>query len=540
MNHASDLNGAIEHSHRYNAQIRDQLEELHQRVHHAELLDLASDIEKMLAASRRLDELLASPPSDEADTDLRRYRHDLRTPVNQLRGFSELLIEECEDGGDTRWTATLTTIIKLVHTLQKLIDQVGRVQEQHETSPLRPREPSGPHSTGTGIDILHNPRGVVLVVDDDAPNREVLSRLLMRDGFRVITAENGRTGIEQMRQHPIDVVLLDIVMPELDGYETLETIRADRELAHIPIIMLSSLDDPHSITRCIEAGAEDHLPKPFDPVLLRARLSNSLAKKRARDLERSYLRQIVAAKRRADELLHNVIPLGVALSTLRDEGQLLERIVREARRFCGADGGILHLNRDGQLLAVQLQVETLGLSAGGQEAERRAPASISTQHAVRSPVAIAAVLGRTITLRCGAPTESGTAYDLERLHAFEGQHGYHVRSMLCLPLRSPTGAVVGVLELWNPINQSPASATPPASPFEPSTIDILESLSLLAAAALDSYHRELELRRRIQSLEVSIDEDKRRHEVSQITETDYFKQLRDQARELRKTSEWRK
>src|SRR5690606_17883782 len=102
-------------------------------------------------------------------------------------------------------------------------------------------------------------------------NRELLSRLLRRDGFAVRTASDGATGLAMARSGEVDLVLLDIVMPGMDGYEVLEQIAADRELQHLPVIMLTSLDERESITRCIEAGAWDHVPKPFDPVILRAR-----------------------------------------------------------------------------------------------------------------------------------------------------------------------------------------------------------------------------------------------------------------------------
>jgi len=132
----------------------------------------------------------------------------------------------------------------------------------------------------------------ILVVDDDPINRMLLSRNLERQGHRVATAEDGRRALAVLRAEPFDVVLLDVLMPELDGYETLAKIERDEKLRHIPVIMVSALEDMESVAGCIEMGAADYLPKPFDPVLLRARINGCLTKKRLHDLELEYIEQV--------------------------------------------------------------------------------------------------------------------------------------------------------------------------------------------------------------------------------------------------------
>jgi adenylate cyclase len=134
--------------------------------------------------------------------------------------------------------------------------------------------------------------GHVLVVDDDRVNRLLLARSLEREGHRVSAAENGRTALRFLRDDPPDVVLLDIVMPELDGVSVLEQIKGDPALQHLPVIMISAIDDVESVVRCIEVGAEDYLPKPFDPALLRARVNAGLARKRLHDLEQRHMRDV--------------------------------------------------------------------------------------------------------------------------------------------------------------------------------------------------------------------------------------------------------
>jgi adenylate cyclase len=125
----------------------------------------------------------------------------------------------------------------------------------------------------------------VLVVDDIEMNRDMLCSLLEVDGHKTAVAENGRLALELIKANRFDLVLLDVMMPEMNGYEVLEYLKSDHALRDIPVIVLSALDEIGSVVRCIELGAEDYLPKPFDPVLLRARIGACLEKKRLRDQE---------------------------------------------------------------------------------------------------------------------------------------------------------------------------------------------------------------------------------------------------------------
>jgi len=167
----------------------------------------------------------------------------------------------------------------------------------------------------------------ILVVDDNDLNRELLARQLQKQGHQVAEAQNGRQALEMMRQQPFDLVLLDVMMPEINGYQVLEQMKADADLRHVPVIVISAVDEMDSIVRCIELGAEDHLPKPFPRVVLEARIGAALQKKRWRDQERIYLRTIEttnAAKSRfitsvAHELKNTITPIRGYLDLLRAE-----------------------------------------------------------------------------------------------------------------------------------------------------------------------------------------------------------------------------
>lgn len=139
---------------------------------------------------------------------------------------------------------------------------------------------------------MNTDRGQILVVDDERLNRMILRRALEAQDHTVVEASDGLEALERLREEPVDVVLLDIVMPVLDGYATLARIKADPALQHLPVIIISGVDEIDSVVRCIEMGATDYLPKPFEAAILRARLESSLAAKRLRDLEREYLEQV--------------------------------------------------------------------------------------------------------------------------------------------------------------------------------------------------------------------------------------------------------
>jgi adenylate cyclase len=151
--------------------------------------------------------------------------------------------------------------------------------------------------------------GRLLIVDDNKVNRLLLGRSLEQQGHRITFAENGRQALELLHAQPFDLVILDVVMPELDGYQVLEQIVADQRLRNIPVIMASSLDELDMVARCIEIGAEDYLHKPVNPVLLKARINSSLEKKRLRDQQRSLIRKF-ATEDVAEDLEQSGFSLG--------------------------------------------------------------------------------------------------------------------------------------------------------------------------------------------------------------------------------------
>jgi class 3 adenylate cyclase len=151
--------------------------------------------------------------------------------------------------------------------------------------------------------------GKILIVDDNKVNRILLGRGVEQDGHRIATAENGKQALDMLKRDPYDLVLLDIEMPEMNGYQVLEACLQDNELRNLPVIMTSSLDEIDAVVKCVELGAEDYLNKPVNPILLRARVNASLEKKRLRDEQRKLIRTF-ATKEVAEELLTTGFSLG--------------------------------------------------------------------------------------------------------------------------------------------------------------------------------------------------------------------------------------
>ncbi len=155
----------------------------------------------------------------------------------------------------------------------------------------------------------HTEAGRVLVVDDNKVSRLLLARGLEQQGHTVTFAENGRLALDMLRARPFDLVLLDVIMPELDGEQVLAALTGDPDLRDIPVIMISASDELDSVVRCIELGAEDYLAKPLNAVLLKARIGASLEKKRLRDRQRELIRKF-ATSEVADELMATGFELG--------------------------------------------------------------------------------------------------------------------------------------------------------------------------------------------------------------------------------------
>ncbi len=280
----------------------------------------------------------SAPPAPHYSEALSTLRHDLCTPINQIIGYGELLGDHMRRAGQAQYQQDLTKILRAAETQLALITSNivdGRVAVVGEIDGITK---AAANATGGPVDTVHadpspldesavgaagetvNPepeerRGSILVVDDSPENCEVLRRQLEQRGHTVTAVHDGRAAIEQLQTGTFDLVLLDMLMPGLDGHGTLAEIKATKEIAHLPVIMVSALGELASVVRCIESGAEDYLTKPVNPTLLRARINAGLERKRFRDQEQSYIRQIEETQSRlnaelteAENYVRSILP----------------------------------------------------------------------------------------------------------------------------------------------------------------------------------------------------------------------------------------
>lgn len=240
-------------------------------------------------------------PSTGSPDPLAQLRHDLRTPVNHILGYSEILQEDAEAAGHRAYIPDLQKIQFAARQLEALITQkLGAAVQIPQTRNTHAELPDDDSPQSAHSVPLH---GRVLIVDDIPGNLETLSRRLERHGLDVETASNGLQALELLHASAFDLVLLDVQMPVMDGPATLLEIKADPRTRDIPVIMISALDELDSVIRCIEAGAEDYLPKPCNPTLLRARIQVSLEKKTLADSAHSRLQSLEETQRRLQKEL---------------------------------------------------------------------------------------------------------------------------------------------------------------------------------------------------------------------------------------------
>ncbi|MGA9756205.1 MAG: adenylate/guanylate cyclase domain-containing protein [Desulfobaccales bacterium] len=279
----------------------------------AGLTDLASDLDQVLSAGRQLlsivndlldaDKLASDDVAFNLESVVANLDYQARAPLNGVIGFSEILLENAADQGREEIIADLGKIHDagelFLSRLNNIIDFTGIDAGPQAVAPLVSDRSPLLHSVMTSLRelaqesaaVTGGERGSLLVVDDNEINRDLLCRYLGRQGHTVQAAPDGLKALEMIDTGAFDLVLLDIMMPGLNGYQVLQHLK-NSAWRDLPVIMISALDEMDSVVRCIELGAEDYLAKPFNPVLLRARVGACLEKKRLRDLEKEQQRQL--------------------------------------------------------------------------------------------------------------------------------------------------------------------------------------------------------------------------------------------------------
>ncbi len=276
---------------------------------------------------------------------------DLRTPINAVVGYSEMLLESQQEIGRdvlvpdlerilAAARALLATSSDIVHVATQA-PEIGGTSLEHlllDSSELTRGVLAKLSASGDRREAAPVGQGSLLVVDDNPTNRDLLTRQLARHGYIVAAAADGKEALERLASQEFDLVLLDVIMPGMDGVETLHRLKSDDGLAGIPVIMLSSLDEVESAIRCIEAGAEEYITKPVQPTLLEARIAANLEVRRLRERERALRTRIEADAATIDRLMQSTFPVQIAERIRAGETNVVEPIARATVLVCHPDG----------------------------------------------------------------------------------------------------------------------------------------------------------------------------------------------------------
>lgn len=286
-------------------------------------------------------------------------QHRFRTPLNAVIGYTELLLEREKESERTGFTADIEKIGRagrqLLGQMDEIVDFCAAEAKGEAT------ESDYERMSDIAREALAEIRGVepnvatiggaLLVVDDNELNRELLAKRLALQGFTVNSAASGEEALERMRSQSFDLILLDVVMPGLNGFEVLGEMKSDRELCDIPVIMISALDEMEAAVRCIEAGAADYITKPFEPVLLRARVTAALRTRELAVASRHNSDEFQVQEELMDRLFEDRFPQSVAGRVRSGETEIAERY---------EDASIVCV----QLLGLSVQVSTRDVLAG--------------------------------------------------------------------------------------------------------------------------------------------------------------------------------
>jgi signal transduction histidine kinase len=319
-------------------------------------------------------------------------RHDLRTPVGHILGFSEFLLED--DAIDD--PATLEDVRRIHSAGQRLLSLIEErltmtalgaernpvIGSPEVISPPLPVAPNDDTEEDCTVSVAESD-GLFLIVDDSEENRRILTGRLQRLGHRTLVAAEGKEALRRLSEEKVDLVFLDIMMPGMDGFAVLQAIKSNPALATVSVIVISALNEIESVARCIALGAEDYLIKPFNPILLNARVTGCLQSKRARDRERRLseqlqesLERLQAAEKLRDDLtgmiVHDLrIPLTSILSGLQtmemlggasaDQKQMLGITLQGAHALLGMINDLLDVSKQED---ASLKLDYVPLQAG--------------------------------------------------------------------------------------------------------------------------------------------------------------------------------
>ncbi len=280
-----DMRTPVGHMIGYAEMLEEDLDEESAKMHSGDLQAIQNAGQRLLA---QIDDHLSAARESAEEINVSDAQFQMRIQLNHIAGYTEMLREEALEEDHDELVGDLTHIANASKSLLDLVEEIGpRLLEadgaaKPAAADESPAPAPAPEDPGSHLGTLIGQGGEILVVDDDRANCELLARRLTRSGYAPAVVESGEAALDLLAERRFDLILLDLMMPGLSGLETLERLKASPRLRTIPVIMLSAADDVNTMVDCILQGAEDYIFKPFNPILLQARISACLEKVRLR------------------------------------------------------------------------------------------------------------------------------------------------------------------------------------------------------------------------------------------------------------------
>lgn len=308
----------------------------------------AEDLQKIVLATSQLSDLIketfpkqSSKSAAEMSTISGTIQHDLNTPIIAITGYGELILEELEAEGDHQGCEILELVLQQSQKLLSLIKELNYLDVitpllatagMSADSPVFSDDGATDRNQDSMLEVISGMRknasyqesANLLVVDDKESNRDFLSRRLIKQGFMVDLAENGQQALSMLADKAYDLILLDIIMPELNGYQVLKKLKDDERLKQIPVIMISALDEIDSVVKCLEMGAEDYLQKPFNQIILTTKINASLERRWLRASEQAHHETLHREQEKTEKLLLNILPRSIAERLKNGESSIVD------------------------------------------------------------------------------------------------------------------------------------------------------------------------------------------------------------------------
>lgn len=326
----------------------------------------------------------------------------------------------------------------------------------------------------------------ILIVDDDEANRNMLSIIMSIDGHQIDTAVNGKLALEKIKNNSYDLILLDLMMPVIDGYQVLHFLQDDEKLRDIPVLVITAVGKRESVTHCVSLGAKDYLLKPFDQEIVRSRVKSVITSSKVKELEMAVSELVVGGENLARDIADVVIPSGLQLFYQADGIHTLKSmIVEKAVELFNADAGILYMKVGDDALEVEIVYNRpLGIALGGAFDKPSDYPTIPLLHQggeanLDDLVSQAFHSGKPASVDISNSPIADSK--LLTTNIFEGHDAFKIVSLMASPVLAIDDQVVGVLELVNIRDQGDNKVIPVDNQHEA----MVRSFCRIAAVAVD-------------------------------------------------------